>query len=89
MPAPDENLPTDLDSLFGMSAKRLSALFKEWDAAIGKGPDAEQTKAAIVDELTRYYPEEAGLSRIATLLDIEVRAVAGYRAMARGEDGFG
>ncbi len=68
-----------------LSAVRLSALFKEWDAVNGEGPEAGRRRAAIVNELTRYYPEEAGLARIGELLGMDTKEVAAYREMARDE----
>ena len=86
MPDTDEDLPTEMRSLADMSALRLSALFKEWDAVAGDGVEARPRRAEIVAELTRYYPEDAGLQRIATLLGIEVSLVAHFRSMATGTE---
>lgn len=70
-----------------MSAARLADLFRKWDSVVGKGQDAERHRAAIVDELTRYYPEEAGISRIAELLGIDASSASRYRDLARGAVG--
>jgi hypothetical protein len=82
MPEIDEDLPTGLRSADDLSAMRLSALFKEWDAIVGEGAEQSRQRAAIVAELVRYYPEDAGLGRIATLLGADVALVAHYRSAA-------
>ena len=85
MPDTDEDLPTGLRSDADMSALRLSALFKEWDVIVGEGTEQTRQRGAIVVELTRYYPEDAGLGRIATLLGVDVALVAHYRSAASAD----
>ena len=83
MTAAPYDAPTPSNSLDGLSAGRLSSLFKEWDAVRGDGQEAGQLRAAIVDELTRYYPAEAGLAPIGELLGMDPKEVAAHREMAR------